>query len=369
MRSILLFLVVGVFVRDVFGKGECESALEECVAKIGNGESCDTLPLPEGAGPVEIRASEGYNLEEIRDGVYSVTEGVYFMLIIYRSGTLVVVDMPENDFIIRDDNGNRIGSRINSAIEEVLDGAVPKRIEMIYSHHHYDHIGTGSLVYDFLVATYPKASLRIWASEADAEVLATTTSGRAPPPTDLITDGSKTLRLGRGFEIQMIEVGGHSAGDLLIYIPPLCEGEGIVFLVDVIFPGFAPFFSFALARDLFEYVQVHEKVLELEFETFIGGHLRRLGDRSDVELNLEFTRAVLSAGELALQQYTTFDAFLATAPENQANPWAILSTFRTESSRICADIVVQSFGCRLAGVDVILPSACLVAMDFIRVVQ
>jgi hypothetical protein len=50
-------------------------------------------------------------------------------------------------------------------------------------------------------------------------------------------------------------------------------------LVDVVFPGWVPFAYLGLAEDVFGYVQAHDIALNYNFDTFVGGHLTRLGTR------------------------------------------------------------------------------------------
>jgi glyoxylase-like metal-dependent hydrolase (beta-lactamase superfamily II) len=63
-----------------------------------------------------------------------------------------------------------------------------------------------------------------------------------PPPTETFT-GEYTLTLGDD-QIVLIEApGGHTPGDIFMYLPE----KGVVMVVDVIFPGWVPFRSFAWA--------------------------------------------------------------------------------------------------------------------------
>jgi glyoxylase-like metal-dependent hydrolase (beta-lactamase superfamily II) len=63
-----------------------------------------------------------------------------------------------------------------------------------------------------------------------------------PPPTKTFT-GEYVLTLG-GTEIKLIEApGGHTPGDIFMYLPE----KRVVMVVDIIYPGWVPFRSFAVA--------------------------------------------------------------------------------------------------------------------------
>ena len=59
-------------------------------------------------------------------------------------------------------------------------------------------------------------------------------------------------------------------------------------VVDVVYPGWVPFKSFAEAKDVGRYIEAHDQILEYDFEHFVGGHLTRLGTRQDVEIAKEY---------------------------------------------------------------------------------
>ena len=54
------------------------------------------------------------------------------------------------------------------------------------------------------------------------------------------------------------------------------------------FPGWVPFRSLAVAENVPGFIQAHEDVLSFDFDTFVGGHLTRLGTRDDVETAHEY---------------------------------------------------------------------------------
>jgi hypothetical protein len=60
-------------------------------------------------------------------------------------------------------------------------------------------------------------------------------------------------------------------------------------LVDIVFPGWVPFVYLAIAEDVADFIKAHDIVLNnYDFDTFVGGHLTRLGTRDDVVTQQEF---------------------------------------------------------------------------------
>ena len=67
-------------------------------------------------------------------------------------------------------------------------------------------------------------------------------------------------------------------------------------LVDVIFPGWIPFPYLAVANDVTGFIKAHDIALNrYDFDTFVGGHLTRLGTRDDVKVQKEFVSDLESA--------------------------------------------------------------------------
>ena len=74
---------------------------------------------------------KGYLVEEIRGGVYWVTEGIYQAVFTTTGEGVIVVDAPPN-----------IGDKLLTAIAEVTDEPVKY---FIYSHQHKDHVGRADM--------------------------------------------------------------------------------------------------------------------------------------------------------------------------------------------------------------------------------
>ena len=82
--------------------------------------------IPEAAKGPAI-PSKGYLVEEIREGLFWVTDGAYNTIFLVTDKGVVAVDAPPT-----------IGKNYLKAISEVTDKPIT---HVIYSHAHIDHIG------------------------------------------------------------------------------------------------------------------------------------------------------------------------------------------------------------------------------------
>jgi alkyl sulfatase BDS1-like metallo-beta-lactamase superfamily hydrolase len=106
-----------------------------------------TTQLPEAAKGPAI-ASKGYLVEEIRDGLFWVTDGAYNTIFLVTDEGVVAVDAPPT-----------IGKNYLKAISEVTDKPIT---HVIYSHAHIDHIGAAGM--------FPKNAVIIAQEKTAAEL-------------------------------------------------------------------------------------------------------------------------------------------------------------------------------------------------------
>jgi hypothetical protein len=135
-------------------------------------------------------------------------------------------------------------------------------------------------------------------------------------------------------------------------------------LVDVVFPAWSPFSRFALAEDIPGYYQAYDQVLGYDFDTFIGGHLTRLGNRADVELAQEYVLEIQANAITALQRVDFFAIAQETGFENQ---WLLFSTYLDAVAQHCAEATVSEWSGRLAAVDINTFDHCWSAMESLRI--
>ena len=75
--------------------------------------------------------SKGYLVEEIRDGIFWITDGAYNTMFLVTDEGVIAVDAPPT-----------IGKNYLKAISEVTDKPIT---HVIYSHAHIDHIGAAGI--------------------------------------------------------------------------------------------------------------------------------------------------------------------------------------------------------------------------------
>ena len=105
-------------------------------------------------------------------------------------------------------------------------------------------------------------------------------------------------------------------------------------------------------------------MLEYDFDTFIGGHLTRLGTRADVEMARDYVFDVRNNAAAALSEVNFFAIAQETGFENQ---WLLFDTYLNAVAQNCAEKTVPEWSGKLGGVDIFTFSHCFVAMESLRI--
>lgn len=202
-------------------------------------------------------------------------------------------------------------------------------------------------------------------------------SRRAPIPTEVFS-GKQNLTVGASTTVSAETVSAHmhDARDVLLFFEEVDGQPAIMVMIDIVFPKWSPFYSFALTTDLLGYVAIHDKML-YEYDLgedgyLIGGHLTQLGNRMDIEINKNMTESVIANAKNALvetdfgaEAFTT-GAFTPGNP-NFGNSWyGFHVAFETIIEK-CARATIEQFGCVLASIDVMARSHCDMAQSFVRI--
>jgi len=292
--------------------------------------------IPEAAkGPV-IPPSKGYLVEEIRDGLYWVTEGAYNTIFLVTKEGVVAVDAPPT-----------IGKNYLKAISEVTDKPIT---HVIYSHAHIDHIGAAGM--------FPENAVIIAQEETAAELqraktISTNASMVPPIPTETFLN-NYTLQVGNQ-TLQLDYYGdNHDPGNIFIYAPK----QKVLMLVDIIFPGWAPFPYLAVSKDIAGYIKAHDIVLNnYDFDTFVGGHLTRLGTINDVKVQREFVSDLERAAAQANQQVSFGE--IAKQVGGGQQPFIFSLAKRAEAvSENCANNMLPKWEHRLGGAKQFMSAHC-----------
>ena len=271
--------------------------------------------------------SKGYLVEEIKDGLFWVTEGAYQGMFLVTGQGVIVVDAPPS-----------IGEKYLKAIEEVTDQPIT---HLIYSHSHNDHIGAAGI--------FPK-DITIIGHKWTAEQLEIRNDPNRPVPTVTFED-KYTLEVGT--QILELEYHGpmHEPGNIFIYAPQ----QKVLMVVDVIFPGWVPFKDLAMAEDVPFFLHAHDKILEYDFETFIGGHLTRLGTPQDVQIQKEYFEDVQRNAATANIQVDFMEIGQEVGFENL---WLVFQIYADKITQQCTDDTVPKWIDRLGGADLFTYDHC-----------
>ena len=322
---------------------------DNAIAHLGARLAPCTSDLPSTSVGVAIDFEKGYLVEEISDGLYWVTEGNYQLMFLTTGEGVIVVDAPPS-----------IGQNILNAIAEVTEEPVT---HVIYTHSHADHIAAASLFPEdaVYIAHEETAAILEEISEREGPVPFGTFVGGSPVPAPTVTfSDSFTLEVGsQTLELEYKGV-NHTIGNIFVYAPE----QKVLMFIDVIFPGWSPFKSLALAKDVPGFIESHDEALSFGFETLVAGHLNRLGTRQDVEVQKEY---VLDMQANAVQALQTVDFFAIAQQVGFSNIWLLFDTYLDEVSKECTVLTLEKWDGRLGGADVFTPDHCFSIVESLRI--
>jgi glyoxylase-like metal-dependent hydrolase (beta-lactamase superfamily II) len=283
--------------------------------------------LPDTSFGPQIDYSKGYLVEEIRDGLYWVTDGAYNTMFLTTGQGVIVVDAPPS-----------IGENYLNAIAEVTEEPIT---HVIYSHTHNDHIGSASI--------FPDDAVYIAHKNAAASLEERNDPNR-PLPTVTFDD---TYVLEVGNQILELEYNGpmHEPGNIFIYAP----NQKVLMAVDLIFPGWTPFKDLAMAQDVPAFLAAPDEILEYDFDVLVGGHLTRLGTVEDVKIQQEYFQDIQASAAKANQEVSFMEIGQQVGFDN---PWLVFQIYADTISQQCTDEVVPKWIDRLGGVDLFTYDHC-----------
>ncbi|WP_430905855.1 MBL fold metallo-hydrolase [Maribacter sp. 2-571] len=283
----------------------------------------DTQQLPETSYGPAIDPAKGYLVAEIDERLYWVTDGLYnAMFLVYDEG-VIAVDAPPT-----------IGQNYLKAIAEVTEKPVT---HLVYSHSHTDHIGAAGL--------FPKG-IEIVAHEDTKAILERRKDPRRPIPTKVF---EKNHEIVLGDQLLRLTYHGknHIEGNIFIHAPK----QKVLMLVDVIFPGWVPFKNLGIAEDVPGYMEAHDIALDYDFETFIAGHVTRLGNRADVEVSKAF---VTDLKETAQQAFGKVDFMKSAQETGFEDKWKMYNTYFEKVVDVATAEMKKKWDGKLGGIDTYL---------------
>ncbi len=297
--------------------------------------------------------SKGYLVEEIRGSLYWVTDGTYNTMFLVGDDGVAAVDAPPS-----------LGDKYLQAIAEVTDKPVKY---VVYSHSHLDHIGAANM--------FPRNATFI-AQEEVANVLQnahdlagdSSVASQLPPVPTVTFSENYTLSLGSatsGIGAQSLQLdyhgSNHEPGNIFIYAP----NHKVLMLVDIVFPGWVPFKELAITTDVAGFVEAHDVALGYDFDTFVGGHLTRLGTRQDVETQKSFVLDLIAAAGRANGAVTFADVATKVGPTNDT--WAFFGAYADAVSEECTKEMLSKWLGKLGGAEAFMSSHCWTMTEAMRV--
>ena len=294
------------------------------------------MDVPDSAQGPAIDPAKGYRLQDFGGGLYMITDNaIQSMFLVYDRG-VVVVDAPQ-----------AFATHIHQAIAEVTDKPIT---HVIYSHCHADHIGGTKTLGGHPIIIAQEETLRRLKRDADPE---------RPLPTVTFAD-KYTLRVGK----QVLELSyygnAHVPGNIFIYAP----AQRVLMAIDLVFPGWMPWRRFAVAQDVPAYFEQVELINQMDWDTFIGGHVARTGTHADVEVQLEFLRDIKQAAKTAL---ATTELGAGLNPLDKGNPWAFFDNYIDRVAAQCVNTVTPKWSRRLAAFDVYIWDQCYSMEQTLRI--
>ncbi len=314
-----------------------------------------TTTIPEGAKGPAIPAAKGYLVQEIRDGLYWVTDGTYNTMFLVTAKGVVAVDAPPS-----------LGQNYLKAIREVTDKPVKY---VIYSHSHLDHIGAAAAIFkNATFVAHEETAKELQRAHELATARNATFASQLPPIPTITFKENYTIslpKLGSENQNQTLQLAyygnNHVPGNIYIYAP----NQKVLMLVDIVFPGWVPFMQLAIAQDVTGFVQAHDIALRYNFDTFVGGHLTRLGTRQDVQIQKQFIMDLIAASAKANAAVSFSD--IAKQLGNTSDTWLFYNTYVNAVTKKCTDEMMSKWGDKLGGAQAFMPSHCTAMTEALRV--
>lgn len=322
--------------RRTFLKGAATAltvpAIATLVGSLADTAHADTLSLPDFA-PVPAGAlgpavnANGYFVGNIARNLYWVTDSYYQSMFLTTRSGVVLIDAPPT-----------IGNNLLRAINDVtrVNGRPSTVTHLVYSHSHADHIGASVLFGSDVVRIAHANTAPLLARDADPN---------RPLPTVTFQD---RYDLEVGGEYLRLEYHGpnHAPDNIFIFAPE----HATLMAVDILFPGWVPFDYIAVSQDIPDWINAQDIVMDYPWKTLVGGHLGRLGVRTDGPVQIQYINDLAASVKAT---YTSLDPtpyFANYAP--QGNAWAIFKTFLLAVAETAAAPVTAKYTGVLAAADV-----------------
>jgi glyoxylase-like metal-dependent hydrolase (beta-lactamase superfamily II) len=243
-----------------------------------------------------------YETRKVADGVY-----------IYRHGGHQAMFVVTADGVVVTDPINPAASKIY--LEEIRKITPAPIRYVVYSHHHYDHIGGG--------APFKQAGATFVAHRLAKETLLRLKNPTVVVP-DLVVDDRATLTVG-GTTIELHYVGRNHSDNTLVTLLPK---EKIIFTVDWL-PIREVLFRNVPDSYYDEWLEGIDRVLALDWNQMIAGHPRQggIGSKEDVRNLKQYMLDLKDAVRVAAAEGKCFDQAMKDVRLPKYESWGRYNEF------------------------------------------
>jgi len=303
----------------------------------------DYAPVPPSALGPALNES-GYFVGRIaeNENLYWVTEGFTQALFLTTPEGVACFDPTPT-----------IGRKLLQAIAQVTRArGLPDRVtHVVYSHSHADHIGAASI--------FDGAITRIAHSETKRLLKAARDPNR-PLPT-VTFDDRYELRIGDERVELSFHGSNHSPDNIFIYF----RAAKTLMVADVVFPGWAPFRNLSEAQDVRGWMAAHDQILAIPFQTFVGGHVGRLGTRADVVLQRAYVQDLAASARATINTLDPTPFVAKYGPTG--NSWALAKSYLDAAAELTAAPIIAKYTGVVAGADVFGHDDAAAMVNFTRI--
>jgi len=296
-------------------------------------------PVPPSALGPALNA-DGYFAGRIDGNLYWVTDSFYQAMFLTTREGVVLIDAPPT-----------IGHNLLRAIEAITSAnGMPSTVtHLVYSHSHADHIGASSLFGPDVIRIGQAENLRLLLRDDDPN---------RPPPTVTFED-RYVLEVG-GEVLELAYHGPNVTPDNIFVHAP---AHRTLMVVDVLFPGWVPFKSLAIAQDIPGWISAQQVAMSYPWTTLVGGHLGRLGTRADGLTQIQYIADLQASTRAAIASVDPTPFFQKYSP----NAWAIFKAYLDAVSTQAAGPVTAKYTGVLAAADVYTFLNAATMLDSLRV--
>lgn len=274
----------------------------------------------------DAQEENGYELQQVKDGVYVVSAGGYNSMFVTSGQGVLVVDAPPG-----------IGDKIFKAISEVTDEPV---IVLVYSHAHKDHIGSANI--------FP-SGIRIIAQDETAKILRNANDPGRPVPNDTFVV-AMTVKLGEK-AVELFYPGPyHQPGNIFVHIPE----QKLLMVVDQLSPGEVPWKHLAVTPSVPSLIKSYDQALAYNFDIYVPGH-GRIGTQDDIQVQKEYVNDLRTN---AITAFSTVDFSEATKDVDPENNAAMTEAYFNALTNFCVEKIDEKWTGKLDGVGVWTDEHC-----------